>query len=151
MDVIVNFVFQTPKDVPYFLFLPLTKIDTLYDVLSKRTIPVFLEIVAEIQEAELINDKFGMDKALVAHKPSKSAKKKKKKDKRRKEQLRKDMMKYLKENIICSKILQNVYKIHESKTKKMENGTEACSYENMIKLDEARKSTLCPKKDQLNW
>ena len=56
------------------------------------------------------------------------------------------MMKYLKENIICSKILQNVYKVHESKTKKMEKGTEACHYENMIKLDEARKLTLCPRK-----
>ena len=90
---------------PYFLFLPLTKIDTRYDVLSKRMIPIFLEIVAEIQEAELINDKFGMDKALVAHKPSKSAKKKKKKkDKRRKEQLRKDMMKYLKENILSGAV-----------------------------------------------
>ena len=146
LDVIVNFVFQTPKDVPYFLFLPLTKVDTLYDVLSKRMIPIFLEIVAEIQEAELINDKFGMDKALVVHKPSKVQKEEEEERQKRKEQLRKDMMKYLKENIICSKILQNVYKVHESKTKKKEKGTEACHYENMIKLDEARKLTLCPRK-----
>ena len=148
MDVIVNFVFQMPKDVPYFLFLPLTKIDTLYDVLSKRTIPVFLEIFAEIQETELINDKFVMDKALVANKPSKSAKKKKKKkDKRRKEQLRKDMMRYLKENIICTRILQGVYKIHEiDNEKKVEDGAEVCSYKNRIESDEARNSTLCPTK-----
>ncbi len=91
LDVLMNCVYQKPSESPWLLFLPLDKIDTLHDIVSGRMAKIFLEIVGEIREEDLINDSKSVvvdEGGVVSGKTSKNAKKKKrKKDSKRQKKL----------------------------------------------------------------